>query len=247
MGILDRVEVRSTLARPASWLSETLVGRRTLAGVRMDDHTALTLTAVYNAIAIYAKTVGALPLKLYERLEPRGKREAPEHPLYAILHDAPNPEMPAMQFRETLTGHLIGWGNAYAEIEFDAAGRVRALWPLLPHKMRVERDPQTNRLRYIYTLPDSVGGRQVELPPERVLHIPGFGYDGTVGYNPIRLFRENLGIVKAAEEYGARFFGSGARPSGVLQHPGKLSPEAQARLRENIERLYGGLENSHRI
>jgi len=238
------IEIRSSLANPDKWLVEWFAGGgKAASGVTVNENTALNSTAVFACVRILAETIASLPLVVYERLESGGKQRAQGHYLYSILHDQPNPEMTSFEFRETLMGHLALWGNAYAEIERDNAGRVVGLWPLRPDKMRVMRDEQS--LRYEYQLPNS--GTVAVLRQQNVLHIRGLSSNGIVGYSPIRLAREAIGLALATEEFGARFFGQGSRPSGVLEHPGQLSEEAAKRLRKSWEELHSGLSNAHRI
>lgn len=256
MGIVARLfEKRSaTLAQPDSWLAEVLGGGRTYAGVHVNHTTALTNSAVFNAIRIYAETIGSLPLILYRRLEPRGKERARDHYLYRLLHDAPNPEMTAMQFRETLQGHLVTWGNAYAYKVFDNAGRIVELWPLRPDRVTVSRANEPVRTAFGMAAPGDViyevtlpNGERRVLSRAEVWHIPGLGFDGLVGYSPITLARQSIGLALATEEFGARWFGDGGRPAGVLKHPNQLSDQARERIRADWERLHSGLERSHRI
>lgn len=241
MGILRALMERRSLANPEPWLVDALGGGRSAAGVSVSAETALRNMTVAACVRILAETTASLPLLVYRRRE-RGKERAPDHPLYRILHDQPNSEMSSFEFRETLMGHLALWGNAYAEIERDGAGRVAALWPLRPDRMAVERE--NGALVYRYRLG---GGDEVVLPQRNVLHIRGLSGDGIVGYSPIRLAREAIGLALATEEFGARFFGSGARPGAVLQHPGKLGDEAQKRLRQSVEDAYSGLSRAHRL
>lgn len=210
----------------------------------VNEQTALRVTAYLAAIKIISETVASLPLFVYRRLESGGKARAPDHPAYEVLHNQANNEMTAYQLRETLQGHICNWGNGYAEIERDGGGRIRGLWPLLPDRTWPERDPNTGKLRYRTTLPD---GQQVLLPFENVLHIPGFGFDGLVGYNPVRLAREAIGMALATEEFGANFFGQGANPSGIIEYPGKLSDQALQRYKQEVRAAHEGLSNRHRI
>lgn len=210
----------------------------------VNQQTALRVTAYLAAVKIISETVASLPLFVYKRLDSGGKARAPDHPAYEVLHDQANSEMTAYQFRETLQGHICNWGNGYAEIERDGGGRIRGLWPLLPDRTWPERDPQTQKIRYRTTLPD---GQQVLLPYENVLHIPGFGFDGLVGYNPVRLAREAIGMALATEEFGARFFGEGANPSGIIEYPGKLKPDAVEEFKKSAREAYQGLSQSHRL
>lgn len=236
------LEIRSTLADPQPWLMEALGGGKVASGVVINEETAMQSTAVLACVRILAETIASLPLPVYRRLAGGGKERATDHYLYSILHDQPNPEMTSFEFREALMGHLALWGNAYAEVVRDEAGRVGALWPLRPDRMRVSRDDQG--LRYEYILPD---GTIAIFRQQNIMHIRGLSSDGIVGYSPIRLAREAIGLTLATEEFGARFFGQGSRPSGILEHPGRLSPEAKKNLRESWEEMHSGLTGAHRI
>jgi HK97 family phage portal protein len=235
--VLDR---RSTqwLTSPGAW--NVLTNVATTAGVSITEEKSLTYSPVYAAVRVLTDMVSSLPLFVYRRLE-RGKERATEHPLYSVLHEQANPEMTSLVFREVLQGHLATWGNAYAEIQRGERGQVVALWPLLPDRTWPER---RNGQRRIMTV---VGGQQIALPADRVLHIMGFGFDGLQGYSPIRLARESLGLTAAAESFGAQWFGNGARVAGMLSHPGKLGPDGRKRLREGWEESHKGLSNAHRV
>lgn len=242
--LLAKNSTTTTLSDPGQWLIDLIGGRTTATGVNVNENTALQSTAVFACIRILAETIASLPLPMYKRLSGRGKIRAPDHYLYSVLDEVANSEMDSFVFRETMQGHLGSWGNAYSEIEYDMAGRIRGLWPLRPDKTWPERNKSTGKIEYRTLLPD---GTNAILPFERVFHIPGFGFDGLVGYNPIRLFRETIGMALAVEEYGARFFGNGAKPGGVLEHPGTLSKEAQERLRGSWNEMHQGLSKQHRI
>lgn len=216
-------------------------GYETASGAHVTPESSLQVTAVYACVRVLAEVEAGLPFVLYRRVG-RGKERAADHPLYSKLHDAPNPEMTAYEFREAMTGHTALRGNAYAEIEWSTSGVVRNLWPLRPDRTEPER--VNGVLAYVVTMPD---GSKVRLPAWRVLHLRGFSSDGIRGYNPIWLARQSIGLAMATEEFGARLFGNGAKPGGILEHPGKLSKEAQDRLRSSIEDRHQGLSNAHRM
>ena len=197
-------------------------------------------TAVYACVRILAEAVAGLPLHLYRHKEDGGKEKALEHPLYYLLHTEPNPEMTSFAFRETLMSHLLLWGNAYAQIIRDGAGRVLFLYPLLPSKMTVDRTP-AGQLFYEYRTDTG----PVILRPQDVLHIPGLGFDGLIGYSPIAMAKNAIGMAIATEEYGAKFFSNGANPGGVLEHPGVVKDPK--RVRESWNAVYQGSGNAHRI
>ena len=208
-------------------------------GKSVNEKTALQTTAVYACVRILAETIASLPLHTY-RYSPGGKEKAQEHPLYHLLHSEPNPEMTSFVFRETLMGHLLLWGNAYAQIIRDGRGRILGLYPLLPSKMLVNRTDQ-GILFYQY----EKDGRTYFLPNSDVLHIPGLGFDGLVGYSPIAMAKNAIGMAIATEEYGAKFFANGASPGGVLEHPGVVKDPGK--IRESWNAVYQGSGNAHRV
>lgn len=211
----------------------------TTSGKVVNERTAMQTTAVYACVRILSETLASLPLHTYRHTE-RGKEKAIDHNLYYLLHDEPNPEMTSFVFRETLMGHLLLWGNAYAQIIRDGSGKVVALYPLLPDKMKVDRT-SAGELYYEYqTDTDPVILRNYE-----VFHIPGLGFDGLVGYSPIAMAKNAIGMAIATEEYGAKFFANGANPGGVLEHPGVLKDPK--RVRDSWNAVYQGSGNAHRI
>ena len=238
----EAIEQRS-LAKFDEFLDFLVDGGQSNTGVHVNEKTALNSTAVFACVRILSETIASLPLPVYKRLEPRGKERANSHPLYKILHDAPNPYMTSFTFRETLQGHLGTWGNAYADIVWGGNGQVKELWPLRPDKMK-EMKMVGGRLKYIYILPDKT---ETVLDYSRVLHVPGLGFDGYVGYSPISKSRDAVGLALATEKYGGNFFKNGARPGGVLRHPNKLSPEAKKGLEGSWAKMHQGLDNAHRV
>ena len=220
----------------------------TTSGKAVTERSAMQMTAVYSCVRILAEAVAGLPLHLYRYKEDGGKEKALDHPLYLLLHDEPNPEMSSFVFRETLMTHLLLWGNAYAQIIRNGKGEVIALYPLMPNRMVVDRDAK-GRLYYQYTTSTedapTMKGVTVNLPPSDVLHIPGLGFDGLVGYSPIAMAKNAIGMAIACEEYGAKFFANGAAPGGVLEHPGTIKDPQ--RVRESWQSTFGGRGNSNKI
>ena len=222
---------------------------RTTSGKPVNERTAMQTTAVYACVRILAEAVASLPLHVYEYQDDRGKKLVHDHPLYYLLHDEPNPEMTSFVFRETLMSHLLIWGNAYAQIIRDGAGRVLGLYPLLPDKMDVQRDDKGN-IYYVYSRNSDENPMfkeygNIKLKAEDVLHIPGLGFDGLIGYSPIAMAKNAVGMTLACEEYGASFFANGANPGGVLEHPGVLKDPSK--VRESWNSVYRGVSNAHKI
>lgn len=222
---------------------------RTTSGKPVNERTAMQTTAVYACVRILAEAVASLPLHVYEYQDDGGKKLVHDHPLYYLLHDEPNPEMTSFVFRETLMSHLLIWGNAYAQIIRDGTGRVLGLYPLLPDKMDVQRDDRGN-IYYVYSRNSDENPMfkeygDIRLKAEEVLHIPGLGFDGLIGYSPIAMAKNAVGMTLACEEYGASFFANGANPGGVLEHPGVLKDPSK--VRESWNSVYRGVNNAHKI
>ena len=217
------------------------------AGKTVTERSAMQMTAVYSCVRILSEAIAGLPLHLYRYGEDGSKQKALDHPLYTLLHDEPNPEMSSFVFRETLMTHLLLWGNAYAQILRNGKGDVIALYPLMPNKMTVDRDDE-GHLYYSYQRSNDEAlkpNSRVILSPHEVLHIPGLGFDGLVGYSPIAMAKNAIGLAIATEEYGAKFFANGAAPSGVLEHPGTIKDPS--RVREAWQSQFGGSSNSGKV
>ena len=144
--------------------------------------------------------------------------------------------------------HILIYGNAYAQIIRNGRDEIIGLYPLTPDRIKVDRD-EHNKLIYIYSRYDEVNPNikiqgEIVLKQKDVLHIPGLGFDGLVGYSPIAMAKNALGISLACEEYGASFFANGASPSGILEHPGVI--KNPAKIREAWHNAYGS-GNSHKV
>ena len=218
------------------------------AGKAVTERSAMQMTAVYSCVRILAEAIAGLPLHLYCYKEDGGKEKALGHPLYLLLHDEPNPEMSSFVFRETLMTHLLLWGNAYAQIIRNGKGEVVALYPLMPNRMTVDRD-SSGQLFYSYQMSNSdaptMPGGTVILKPSDVLHVPGLGFDGLVGYSPIAMAKNAIGLAIATEEYGAKFFANGATPGGLLEYPGTVKDPD--RVRESWNKGFSGSQNAGKV
>lgn len=218
------------------------------AGKRVNERSSMQITAVYACVRVIAESIASLPLHLYRYNEDGGKEKAIDHPLYFLLHNEPNPEMTAFSFFEVLLTHLLLWGNAYCQIIRNGKGEVVALYPLMADRMDVDRD-ENGHIYYEYTMSSddapTMKGSVIQLQPVDVLHIPGMGFDGLVGYSPIAMAKNAIGISIACEEYGSKFFANGAAPSGVLEHPGTLKDPG--RVRESWTQTFGGSHNANKV
>ena len=209
-------------------------------GKAVNARTAIQMSTVYACVRVIAETIASLPLHVFEGSD-TGSNKATKHPLYRLIHDEPNPEMTSFVWRETMLTHLLLWGNSYSQIIRNGRGQVVGLYPLLPDYMEVDRDSK-GKLTYKYT---SSEGTSTWLRPEDVLHIPGLGFDGIIGYSPVAMEKNAIGLGISAEEYGSKFFSNGARPSGILTHPNTVKDPAA--LRASWNAAYGGTSNASRV
>lgn len=246
----NRSRPRRSLENPAVSLSsdeafETLGigdGGNTPAGVRVTRNKALGYPAVWRAVSLISGDVGKLSLVVY-RQSGKNKESDPPHPAYRLLLRKPNALMTAFVFKQTLMLHALIHGNGYAYIDRDGSGRVEQLLVLDPEA--VEPIIVGGVLWYVYE--SSSGPRK--LPAVEVLHIKGLGFDGLKGYPVLKIARDALGAAIAARDHSARYFKNGARPGGVLEHPGpgKLSDQSRKNMKESWERIHKGLENAHKV
>ena len=240
--ILKRSHPTSSLSNPEQWFVELVGGGVSKSGATVNTTTALYSTVVYACVRILAESVAALPLHVYRRLPGGGKERAVKHPAYQLLHLSPNPEVTSLEWREAMMGHLGIRGNAYSEIEWGNNGYPKGLWPISPDRVNPQRI--NGEIVYDITMPSGEG---VRLAANRVLHLRGFSHNGIIGYSPIALHREPIGLSLAAEEYGARFFANDSQPGGVLEHPGQLSEPARESIKKSWKEMHEGLEKSHRF
>jgi HK97 family phage portal protein len=242
-------ETRGWANPSTEFLAAFTDGGATTAGVTVNERTALSDPTVFGCVRVLADTVGQLPLKVF-RVSPSGRTVDRQHPLYTLLHDLPSPELTPYELKSTLQGHLALWGNAFAEVVRDGLGNIKSLWPLRPDMMQRERDSAGNRV-YLYRLPSGELVKWTWSNPARtpspILHIRGLGGDGWTGYAPLSLLRQSIGLTVAASDYGARLFSNGARPGGVLQTAGTLSPAVRDAMKQSWEAAHRGLTQAHRI
>lgn len=222
----------SSLSKPAAWLMNMLGGGATAAGVRVDEYSALTMSAVWCAVEAISGDIAKLPLGIYRR-EGDKRVELPEDPASILMNDRPNAEMIPLTMRQTLTAHALTWGNGIAEIEWANNGRPLAVWPLCPPDVTIMRD---DKGRIIYDVRSSYrSGRPTRLMAADVFHLHGLGFDGVQGYSVVSMARESMALAIAAERFGAGLFGNGGVPSGVLTHSRSLSDPARERLRTQVQ------------
>ena len=218
-----------------------LQGFQSLSGETVTEYTALTYSAVWNAIYQISGTIGSLPLHLMKR-DDGNKRYATENSLYHVLHTQYNPYMTAKIGRQCMMAHILMWGNGYAEKVFNGYGDIAELWPIPPNRV-IKIEMRENELWYEI----DVGNERKWMPRKQILHIPGLGYDGFVGYSPIAMARKSIGLGMAMETFSSNYFGQGTHPGVIVSHPGQLNAEAHKNLKTSLTETYSGLGQSHRL
>jgi HK97 family phage portal protein len=205
--------------------------------VPVNDNTALTISTVWACVGFVCGSISQLPWTVRQkRANGSGSDVRTDHPAYWLLDNRPNPEMSAATFRELALLWCQIFGNFYAEIEWDRAGRPINLWPI--HPRRVIPDRRQDGTGELYYRVANVGG-EIEIDRRDMFHVPGMSFDGIIGIPVIEYAARSLGVAIAAEEYGAGFFANSGIPSGIIQHPKTISDPAQKRLMERIKQNAG--------
>jgi len=236
------IKKATNTVNPEQWFVNYFGGNSlTKAGIIINNDNALQISTYFACVRNISEDIAKLPLITYKPLLPQGRERAKDHPVYKLLHDAPNSEMTAMTLRETLTAHALNWGNGYAFIDRDRLGNVTALWPLRPDRVRPYRDKGSSRIYYEVT---NDNGQKTNFPAFDILHVHGLGFDGLIGYNVGRYSRECVGGLAAAQEHAAYYFKNGSNASGILELPNAMSQKAKDNLKASFHKEYGGVENT---
>ena len=236
------VRAATTTDRNGWFVDWATQGRKSSTGISVTPAKALTLPVFYACLRNIAEDIGKLPVSVFRR-NGDSREKLPDHPVTALLNRQPNSEQIAMRFRSAIQAHSLSWGNGYAEIQRDIAGRPVALWPLRPDRVRPFRDKNSKELWYEVT--NDAGGI-IKLHNSIVLHIAGLGFDGIMGYNIVKMARESIGLGLATEQFGGTFFANGANAGGAFTHPGELGDVAHKNLKRQIAENREGLENAHK-
>lgn len=236
------------------WFVRMLGGATTKAGTSISEHSALYLPVVYACVNRIANPIANFPLSIVQPDGKGGFARVTEHPMSDRIGLRPNDLMSSRTLRKTTQAHALLWGNGYQEIERNQKGEAVGLWPLLPDRTRPYR--QDGRLVFR----TNISGRSFEIDQANVAHIMDLSHDGFVGLSQVQLAREAMGMAKALEEFGGKFFANDMKSGGFLMHPGRLGVRAQGNISSAdgrkqaapespaapIERQ-GGLDNAHRI
>ncbi len=226
------------------WIEEVTGGVKTAAGRRITPKGALSLAAYYACLRVISEDIAKMPLRVYRRMSPRGREPLPNHPVDPLVHRTPNEEQTAIAFREMVTHWAMGWGKGCAKIERGPGGQPISLMAIHPDRIRLQRTKEAKRI-YQVRIDNQANGkdqRYMTVQPRDMLHITGFG-----GYALSVLAGESIALGMEAERFGGSFFGNGAVPGSVLEHPGKISSDAKKHLTESIQKEHGGASQRHKV
>jgi len=197
------------------------------AGVTVTHDSALTFTGAFAAISIKAENLASLPKAVF-RNTPEGNKAENKHPVYNLIHYQPNPNMTDFVFWELIESHIAGWGNAYALIETGAAGRAKALWPIMPNNVQVIKN---GKEIYYKVLTGDFSGTYMA---EEFLHFKIFTKDGYMGMDPISYHAQALGLALAGQKFATEYFESKGALRGVFEMEGSLGETAYQKLQQNL-------------
>lgn len=246
MSVINRLKAifqATVRGQPQGGLAVHRMGRSTAGIAIWGEEDALSFTPVWACVRVIAETLASLPWHVFARGSNGRRTQLDRHALNRILNIAPNDEMTSFGFRERMAAWALLWGDAYAEIQRDLAGRVTALWPIEPHRVKAARN-DAGRLTYVVHNP---GAEDTELDYLDMYHVRGLGPTGLSGYYVVALFREAIALGLASQTQAASFFGNAGMPCGFLRYPGILSNEKALELLENFEGRHGGPFNRGRV
>jgi HK97 family phage portal protein len=239
MSFVDRVMNRLGFERRSG--ADAFWGNfMTLRGGGMGAHRAQSISTVYACVQSISETIASLPLLLYRRDGEDSREPAPDHPLYRVLHDTPNPRQTALEFREMMQAAVLLRGNAYAHIVRGWDGQVRELWPIHPDRMVVLL-LKNGSLGYEWS---DMQGNFYRSTEDEIFHLRHRTEYGIVGHSPIEVARQVLDLAAAERDHGNATFNNGARLSGILKFPQKLKKDQRDNLKASWDSQYSGGENA---
>jgi HK97 family phage portal protein len=237
---LFRQEQKAALATPSPELMHLFGVMAAASGTAVTPEAAMRCAPWAAAVRIISESLAQLPLHLYQRTANGGKERATDHPLETIFTGQANPWTSAYEFRRDMQAALAAHGKAGAVI-VRAGDTIKELHQIPSGSFAVEIDTVTLEPRFAVSMADGT---------RRIYSYTDFFYLGALGISPgcpltpWAQAREAIGLSMVMELHGAKLFANGAKPSGVLTHPGKLGAEARKRLRESFDSVHQGGENS---
>ena len=243
---LENPAVPLTSTSLLDWMGHT----PNASGIAVNETSSLHMPAVWRAVNLIAGTAAALPLHAYKTGDEQ--RKIITSGQSADLLNFPHPDLVPFDFWELIYAHRLLWGNAYVLKLRNALGQIKELWPIHPSRVKVGRVTEQGAMgdstqigRKIYAVDGGYDQGGLTYYDDQIMHLPGFGYDGVCGISPIRMAAQGIGLGLAAEEYGARLFGSGSLATGILQTEQRLKPEQADALHRRWREKATGISRAH--
>ena len=204
--------------------------------------TALKVSAVFRCVDLLSKTMASLPLHMLQETE-GGKEKAKKHALYSLVYVLPNEHTTAYEFWQCFVANLLLTKGGYAKIVRDPRGFIRALWNIPTAAIVEDGENAVNGERWI-RVADSSGATET-LRTGDYLYVPNFRFSSAADpENPLTIAAEVLGVTRDLASYAQATFKQGVNPGGFLEVPNGLSDKAYARLVEDFQKKYAGVQNS---
>lgn len=244
-GLFGLFEGRTSVENPGTpltWegLHQLLRGPELAAGVSVTETSSLKMSAVWRATSVIGGLCGALPLHAYAA----GTRDLVPDTLLDDMH----PDLTTLEIKRLTGVHRALWGNFYAQKIRNGAGQVVELWPMNPERVTPgkARPIDANPSGKVFAV-QADSGQMMDWTAREVLHIPGMGYDGVTGLSPIRHAAQGIALALAAEQYGAKLFGSGNLLSGFLKTTQRLEEKQANALQQRWRDKMAGLSSAHEV
>ncbi len=218
-----------------------MLGMNRAAGVTVTHSTAMRCTAFLACVSLIAKTIATLPIELYE-LTQEGRNFITDHELLPLLQESPNEMMSAFIWKEMIGSHAVGTGRHLSVIERNRAGKVLGFIPVLPDRITPFR--YEGKLYFKVVLE---GEKDYEVfSDEDVIYVPGLGYDGLTGYNPVTLMRQSIGLSLATESHGSKLFENGTNLALALETDQKIDPDRQREILKLFNENFRGVDKANK-
>ncbi len=198
----------------------------------VNPNTALTFSTVFACVRVIAESIATLPLFVYKR-DGNNKIKAINHPLYSLLHDAPNNECTSVSFIESLITQILLVGNGFVEIVRDNFNIVKELHLIDSNKIRIFRDTN-NTILFEY----NSDGVLITLSKSQVMHIAGLGWNGIIGLSPISMMRKQITTGLHQDNFALDFFSNGVKKVPIISHPSRLNQDAKKNLKESFREAW---------
>lgn len=212
-------------------------------GYNVSASTALKVAVVIRCVDVVAKTMASLGCHLQKETS-EGKTKATNHALYKMLRMLPNPKTTSYEFWHMyIVNLMLSWG-AFAKIERDQNGFIKALWNIPTCRVFQNWNAITieNYIDVTYS-----NGKYERLYEGQYMYTPGFRFqDEMLPEDAIKIAGDVLGLTMALNGYAKDFFENGSNMGGFVEYPAAINAPAFNKFKEDWQKTYGGVMNQHK-